>query len=215
MQLSMEKPMQTRILRCLLLCPFIVVFVTTIEGLAQAPSGIPPFSTWNDEVNLPNLALLFRIPVRTKPGTLPFSYDVLLDNYFQRQYPSPTGVPSVIMGASFQGRVGGARQSGLLCPDRVTRTTVVSNYQYTDFHNTVHTFSNIVVDTAGCLDGTTAQSFADDNSRYFVSVDTNNCAGPFYVCSLYDKFGDTLDRGNSIKDPNGYALSLGVPGNGI
>jgi hypothetical protein len=144
------------------------------QGQGQVPFGTSTGSQY-DTIDLANLSIQVHVPIRTKPGLLPFGYGLTIDD-FVGIYPQPYGAgPSTTLGAS------GIFGAVVFSPDSFTALycngTSYTYFKLTGFvvkdgSGNFHPFSMTVY--TACTDGktqtgTTASSYATDGSGFRIA----------------------------------------------
>jgi RHS repeat-associated protein len=181
---------------------------------SQVNPGIPPFSSVGggqyDSINLSNLFITINLPVRKKPGAIPF-------NYLYSQYTYL--IPGCIGGCGYHWTVGSthafseehgvgakyltAQQSG--CPLGGSKTEY-TNWVVIDASGTQHPVPGVLYlysTKVGCAGGGNSGLTAD-GSGYTLSFANNVGTNPPSPI-VYDRSGGLSSIGYS--DPNGNQLS--------
>jgi RHS repeat-associated protein len=170
-------------------------------ALAQVQSGVPPFSSWSDEVNVSSLNILVSVPIRTKAGAIPFAFQVSQNVNLQNSGGQWFSSPQFRSFAGFDGDIAGPRHRQT-CPDGVTKTWVQTAWWFVDAVGTTHTFNSIgPLDTQGCIYGTSGSGFADDDTGYMLFANAN---GGSY---LHDRSGNLINPSSQITDTNGNTIT--------
>lgn len=181
-------------------------FVAPAILFAQgAAPGVPPFSSWNSDINLGNLNILVNIPVRSKNGPIPFVYHLTENSGFP---PPPSGGsfsfdshPQFVASSLTDQSISVITHQEK-CQDNSGRyTTVKQVWRFSDQVGTVHNFPGLVVDTLGCIYLTSDTAVAPDNSGYFLHANANT------VSYVSDVAGNTIYSGSTFTDTNGNSIT--------
>jgi YD repeat-containing protein len=181
-----------------------IAILSTASGFCQDTSGMPMFSVWDNDVDVPNGHVLLKVPVRSKVGFIPFSFVLSINNGVQVSTGSIGINPDEDI--ELVGSMGGPwhHNSPQYCPGSRIRSTEMTGWYMTDYQGTRHYASSIDIDTNGCLTGYTSQvGVADDNSGYTIYAFAN---GGSYVV---DKAGNTTQTA-VLQDPNGNKITSSI-----
>jgi RHS repeat-associated protein len=199
-------------LSCLVLSP--------IFAFAQDSTGILPFSTLQhaiyDDVKINDGTILLRLPVRNKPGLVPFSYS-LVSNIAVGTFNGSISVqqawrPQNSAGLSNSQNVYPKTSIPRKCPNG-DQTMLNTNWVFVDSLGSVHRLPDLRTDDAQCLSGDRYSSGSTDSSGYSVSLDSSGS-----TATVYDRGGNTYtgfgNNSGTFTDPNGNKVTFTVT-NGV
>lgn len=207
-----EKGIQFAVALSVLLTSFISSF-----GVAQTTLGIPPFATIDqhqyESIDLADLGTMLAIPVRSKPGALPFTLTLQQQRTIMKD---PNQNVWDLWGTWMSGQISSRSiakahptvyQSMGLCPDG-TVSQAQEAWVVVDWANTQHPMpSSFWADTHGCFQSS-ATATPLDQSGYTVTLNSAPPNGVTYT--IYDRDGNLIGHSStvdSITDPWGHSIS--------
>jgi RHS repeat-associated protein len=196
------------IARYALLAFFILSLLLVSSAAAQSTTGLPPFSTIHaslyDDVKINDGAILLNLPMWSKPGLIPFSYSLVLNNAIVPP-PAPPGVwwanvpyqwtpqTSVNFTPSFY--AGFQSVQSIKCKGGTT--VKLSNFTIIDGLGTRYPIVGMQVDNLQCY----PQVLSGCTTAYCASVNSNSTGAV-----VHDVAGDTIVP-LTFTDPNSNQLS--------
>jgi hypothetical protein len=185
----------------------------TPPSVAQSTTGLPPFATVQsgiyDSVKINDGAILLNLPIRTKPGLIPFSYSLNSNIFVQTSSPSGYALmswnasglsawePQTSIGFSphvYIGRTGSVGK----CPDNKTNTIRYSGYFLADEYGTTYPLSLLKADSTMCWPETLQEGVVG----YLAIIQSTGGEQ-----SITDPVGDVLTP-TTFTDPNNNELSF-------
>lgn len=202
----------------------LALFSFAPSAMAQTTMGIPPFATLEhhqyETINLSDLGTMFAVPVRNKPGAIPFAFMLqqqktimkdpnilvwdLWGNFLSGQMTSrgiPTAHPTTYqdMGLCADGTVSQAQKAWVVV----------------DWAQTQHPMpASFWADTHGCFQFTATAS-PIDQSGYTVTITAVPPSGVAYT--IWDRSGNIMGHGStsSITDPIGNSVTATTSGSTV
>jgi RHS repeat-associated protein len=192
---------------------FLLSVVSLSLAQTDPAAGIPLFHTrlggQYDSFDPATSAILLNIPVRNKPGKIPFSYSLLGNSHAwivvsgqtsqwavatQSSSVGSFGMPQLTIVGTPLGTLGSGPYVGLetyMTCNGFVGDPIDSNYAVVDSYGTSHPLpSTMKVDLYGCISNH-AVGTTTDGSGYTMQIDTNS-SGITYL--IYDRSGNRLNQ---------------------